>query len=265
MLGAQQNLSAQKLQSLGDKISAVLNRSMQVARVYQCGSGGNNPSHFVAETTTGEYIGLKSSSRGGVANGDEKERLIAELASALDAPNVCKVSAITIDEIAALNGRGVNAIEWLEGGTSLDRLPAATANALKNDPSAFLRQYGEWMSFGLLFGTNDKHSGNWVWSAATSSLSMIDNEDSFQSTCGVQHLYLGIDSASSRVLLKQVGHGAGNGVELARGLAAMQQKYHDRSAQLQSILGSSSVATFASSWMRVSAADIAATVFPQLA
>jgi len=35
--------------------------------------------------------------------------------------------------------------------------------------------------------------------AAASSLCMIDNEESFHSTCGVQHLYLGIDSASSRV------------------------------------------------------------------
>ena len=264
MLGPEQNLSAQKIQSLGDKISAALGRPTQVAKVYQCGVGANSRTHYVAETTTGAKVGLKASSRG-VAGGDEKERLISELASVLDAPCTCRVSPISVDELPTLSGRAVNAIEWLPAGESLDRLPANVKTALRGDPSIFLRQYGEWMSLGLLFGVVDRNSGNWVWAQSTGMLCMIDNEESFHQGGGVQHMHVGIETVTPRVQLKADGPTAGHGIHLASGLSAMQQKYHDRVAQVQQILVSSTVAGFSSVWMQVAAADIVARVFHELA
>ncbi len=264
MFGPQQNLAAKDLESLGQKISDARGEKAKILRVYQCGSGANANTHYVLEVGVETYIGLKVCSRG-VANGSEKERLVADVADLLDAPANCKAMQITVMELPALVGKPANAIVWLRGAKSLDKLTPPEIADLKVGLNEYLRQYGEWMCLGLLLGVSDRHPGSWAWAQATRELTMIDNEECLNQV-GVQNFYPGLDFVCDRPPLKRAGSGGGFGVFLAEGLRAMQEKFRGRETDVRKLLrGYPFAAQYNSKFMPLSPDEFVETVFGELA
>ena len=260
------NLSQQQLESLSQKITAALDEEVLIVGVSQCEKGANGTMHFVAESDSGACFGLKSTApTRGVVNGTEKERLVAEVAELLDAPAFCKTVAITIDEIASLRGRPTNLIKWLTTGVDMGNIGPTIKNALTQDPTAYLRQYGQWMCVGMLLGVRDRHSQQWVWSHSTQELTMVDNEDCLHQG-RIQDFYPVLDLVCNRGSMRNEGPERGSGVALAEGLRAMHQKLRDRQRDVWSAIRSYSFAAgYKPAFMGRSPDEIVTEVFVGLA
>ncbi len=61
-------------------------RTVQIKDIFEVGAGANGSAHYVAHDDSGQLWGLKASVRG-VAEGTEREALLAKLARLLAIPN----------------------------------------------------------------------------------------------------------------------------------------------------------------------------------
>lgn len=140
--------------------------------------GVNRGNHFVIRCTDGQAFGVKLPARG-VPFGLGKEKLLADLAVLLQAPNACPVEQTQeIDFVSHFAGLVVNITKWLHSAKPFAAIEADIRQLLQDDANAeaFLTQFGEWMAFGLLFGVRDRHQGNWVWANGSQKMAMIDLE-----------------------------------------------------------------------------------------
>lgn len=265
MFGPVQPLTTPHLQTLSDRLSLALGQPVVLAEVQKVGEGanGNSGTHYVGIQNCGPHIGLKASDR--IGDGSAKERLVAEVASAVGVPNVSQVVAVQVPEIPALRGHDVNAIVWMESCAKIGTLDAAELQRLKADPRDFLHQYGQWMALGLLLGVRDRHTQNWVWSAENNRLAMIDNEECLCPGV-VQDFSPALDLVADRAALKRNGPSVGPGISLATGLQAVQDHFQASRAHISQILGGYGFATgYNSQFMGLTGLQLVSFVFPNLA
>lgn len=154
--------------------------------------GVNQGNHFVIRCADGQAFGVKLPDRG-VPSGLEKEKLLADLAVLLRAPNACAVEQTKeIDAVSHFVGKMVNITKWLHSAKPFAAIEAEIRKLLQDDANAeaFLTQFGEWMAFGLLFGVRDRHQGNWVWANGTQKMAMIDLEAALETGMIVDFLWI---------------------------------------------------------------------------
>jgi len=181
-MGPEIPLPADALVRLKDLINREFGEDSAVASVHQAGKGGNNANHVVVKMQKdGTHFGLKKPSRG-AANGNDNEKLVADLAVCLGIPNACPVvQTKEIDFIPAFSGQTVNVIRWLPNPKTLDELTPDQKKAMSaaKGKGSFYFRMGEWMAFGLMFGVRDRaNDGNWaVDSNDLDCVVMIDLEE----------------------------------------------------------------------------------------
>jgi hypothetical protein len=264
MYGPTLPLKPEQLQSLGQLLETLFGEPVRILEVQQVAVGANARTHFVCLRNGASPIGLKACDRG-VVHGTEKERLVAEIASTLKIPNANRVVSATVQEIGPLVGRPVNATVWVENASKLQDLTAADIDQIKNDPRHYLFQYGQWMALGLLLGVKDRHTANWVWSAASSRLAMIDNEDCLNAGV-VQDFYPGIDFVAGRSQLKTTGPLVKPGSLLAVGLRCVQKQFRFHRAELEMVLkGSAFASSYKTHFMDMTPHELVNHVFTNLA
>lgn len=235
-----------------------------MTEVHQVGIGANARTHFVCLRDPEGPVGLKICDRG-VADGTEKERLVAEIAISLNVKNACRVVSVQVHEVPPLVGRDVNAVLWLKNACKLQDLTAAQIDQIKADSRHYLFQYGQWMALGLLLGVKDRHTANWVWSAGDSALAMVDNEECLQAGV-VQDFYPGIDFIAERSRLKLSGPLVKPGSMLAAGLRCIQKRFHARRTTIDAILkGKAFAVTYNSPFMSMTPGEMVRHVFSNLA
>jgi len=116
-------------------------------------------------------------------------------------------------------------------GVRLDKIDPAQVEAIRSSPERFLRQYGEWFAFGLLFGLFDGKAKNWTWEAADASLGRFDLEACFYPETVPAQLADGLRPFGFRPKLLD-----GEEPELGaftEGLRAMLGRFHARRADVQ--------------------------------
>jgi len=209
-------------------------------------------------------VGLKASNRG-VADGNGKEKLVAEIALSLALPNACQAVEVAVPEISALSNLNVNAIKWLENSVRLADLQQAQIDQIRLDPRNYLFQYGQWMALGLLLGVRDRGTLNWVWAHGERRLAMIDNEDCLQPPA-IQDFHAGIDRIiADRSSLKNSGPMVRPGSLLAAGLRRVQKRYRARRAEIdENLVACGFASTYRSSFMDLTPKDLVETVFSSL-
>lgn len=149
----------------------------------QVTDGSNRRTHLVATDRLGERHGLKAVSvNKSLITGElfsaDRILLLADLSNLLEAPVPLQcVKLQPIEGLGPLSERDVVVRRW--HGVRLDRLDPAEADRLRRAPVNFLRQYGEWFAFGLLFGLYDGKAKNWSWRAEDESLGRFDLEACF--------------------------------------------------------------------------------------
>lgn len=153
-------------------------RKAGLVDVFRVNAGANGATHFVALADDGSRYGLKAAVR--VAAGTEKECALSQFATILAAPNarsMVHVPAGTLSWLAS----GFALVPWLDRSGPLNAKDKIAAETISMAWRRFAVQFGEWMTFGLLFGMTDLHEGNWVWAPRSRRLAMVDFEGGFSS------------------------------------------------------------------------------------
>ena len=161
-------------------VRAHFNFAAEILELTQLSDGSaNRGNHFYCTDSQGEKFGLKLATR--LASGAETEKLLADVAELLKIANACSVRQDTrISLIPQFNGKKINLTHWLKNSKKVSEMSAADrTKASTTDAVEFARQLGQWAAFGILFGVDDRHLGNFVWSPEK-GLSMIDLEDAYR-------------------------------------------------------------------------------------
>jgi hypothetical protein len=102
----------------------------------------------------------------------EQDLMMAEIGALVSAPSCCairQVSDITAEPFA---GWTVNIIKFLPEALPLNKLNQGAVHKLQTQGEAFLKQFGEWLSFTMAMGVQDRGAHQFVYDGE--HLAMID-------------------------------------------------------------------------------------------
>lgn len=221
---ARVDVTTDQLAEVAAALRVHFNVRLAIQEIFEVGTGANQAGHFVAVDTSGGRWGLKAAERG-IPSGTEREILISELASLLEAPNASRAHLCTL---AFRQHLRFAISSWMTGAKPLGDLDPAERNDLGRTGAGFSRQFGQWMAFGLLFSVHDRHAYNWVWTSG--QLTMIDMEDCLRSP---------VSPAAYSVFRDLSIPWHDLDAELAEvqlGVTAMFDKWHDREAAVRHLL-----------------------------
>ncbi len=178
-LGPQVAVLGPTLARLSELMTEALGSPHEVVSVNMPGGGANTATHRVLTTAEGSRFSIKKSSRG-VPQGDEKARLVSDIAELLSVPNHCRsMSFGPVAGFPPFDSDTANLIRWL----SVNSVPIGEVlGAIPKESPSFFSQFGEQALFCLVFGIADRGTQNWVWDANTARISIIDEEASFEDT-----------------------------------------------------------------------------------
>src|SRR5437667_917516 len=142
-------LSQNDLNKYSIFLTNITGQSCTATALYKVNQGSNNAKHYVLETTTGEAYGMKGVTR--VGGGCLRERLCADIAQRLRAPNAC-LSFHAGVTFGVLDKTEVIVNKWLHTGRGLDKI---LPDDIKASPINFFEQFGEWALFCVYVGISD--------------------------------------------------------------------------------------------------------------
>lgn len=259
-VGTEMSVSEGELDRITEFIQERFEMSDRIVFIYNLEEGANSAYHVLAESKKGKKYGLKICARG-IAHGTDKEKIVADLAETLDAPNYCKIEQYEgLKEIDNLQGEKVNVIEWLPNSSNLRSI---SSEDVDKNSTKFFKQYGEWIFFALAFGVKDRHPGNWVWDPEKGRLSMIDNQDAFNDD--IRSIYgrikLIVRKFSNLNHFKNKKEDFNEYKHFKKGLKKMNDKIRGRTSQVRDILNSwNFVSDYESPFLKKSLSEL----FPQI-
>jgi len=192
----------------------------EVVGIYKLAEGANSNTHLAVELGNGETYGLKAVTR--VSQGCLREKVAADLAQLLAAPNACPCF-ITNVQFGPLRDKEVSVIRWLCTGCSLDKAPAEEVQA---SALAFFEQFGQWTLFCLGFGVSDRaNPGNWVYDSQRQLLTMVDLEDAFTGAAQLNFVPWAVSQYADLALFMDVRRDYPPRDAFARGVIRMRGKF----------------------------------------
>jgi hypothetical protein len=171
------------LAQLTEFLRSELHATPPLIELHPVGEGSNHKTHLVALDSGGSSFGLKAvSGHPSKITGElftaHHILLLAGLSLILDVPTPIRCFRLpAIQGLGPLDGWPVVVRRW--HGMRLDKLSAEEIAAIRGSPETFLRQYGEWFTFGLIFGLFDGKVKNWTWQPEDQSLGRFDLEACF--------------------------------------------------------------------------------------
>lgn len=176
-LGDVLHLTAPQVADLEALVRRLLQANCSIREVRRV-TGGANALHFALLSADGSAFGLKAVTRG-IVEGVLNEQTVSELGHLLEAPNCCAVRVgQPPPSFDPLKGHMVACSRWLYPSRKLSDFQAGDIAMLQAMESC-VGQIGEWVAFGVIFGIDDRHLGNWVADLGEAKVAMIDNEAAF--------------------------------------------------------------------------------------
>ncbi len=234
-IGPPIEVDGEELQRISKFIQENFNESGEIESIHRLEEGANAEYHVVAKSEGGKKYGMKVCARG-IPHGTDKEKIVADLAEILKAPNWCKVEQYEgLKEIENLKDKKVNIVKWLSNSSCLRSVPP---KHVKKSSEDFFYQYGEWSFFAMAFGIRDRHLGNWVWYSEDGKLSMIDNQDAFNTDMKPVHLRIAsvLNKFSNIDFFRDKREDFDDFKNFVEGLKRMNQKIKDRKNRINDLL-----------------------------